>query len=472
MSKRKNRAARRALVKRVPSDLYGVDGGRGWMTVYDSCTDPQYWQKDMHPYRNDADRNWTVFACKTLIAGDMGKMSPLLMQPRETDFGPILERATSTAFSPVLRKPNGFQTWPQFMQYWLLSKLGRGNTYALKGRDNRNVVTAMYVLDPDRVTPLVAESGDVYYELKADPLAQVPEEDRVVVPADEIIHDRMNCLFHPLVGLSPLYASALSASQGLTIQEQSASFFRNASRPSGILVSPQIIQDNLAEQYSARWKSRFGAGGTQAGGVAVLGNGLKYEPITMNAVDAELVKQLDMTAQHICSTFHVPGYKVGVGIAPTYQNAEVYDQIYYDSCLQVHATDIEALFDDGLGLTGAGYVFKFDLEDLIKMDSATMTDVMSKQVAGSIRAPNEARAKFNLPPAPGGNSPMSQQQNWSLEQLAERDSPQDAASVSPPAAAPAPAPAVANDNNAEEDAAAAAKEFLDIISKGLEHACA
>ncbi|WP_416380911.1 hypothetical protein, partial [Klebsiella pneumoniae] len=34
------------------------------------------------------------------------------------------------------------------------------------------------------------------------------------VPAREVIHDRFNCLFHPLIGLSPIYAAGLAAMQG------------------------------------------------------------------------------------------------------------------------------------------------------------------------------------------------------------------------------------------------------------------
>ncbi|WP_416381322.1 hypothetical protein, partial [Klebsiella pneumoniae] len=38
------------------------------------------------------------------------------------------------------------------------------------------------------------------------------------VPAREVIHDRFNCLFHPLIGLSPIYAAGLAAMQGHHIQ--------------------------------------------------------------------------------------------------------------------------------------------------------------------------------------------------------------------------------------------------------------
>ena len=39
----------------------------------------------------------------------------------------------------------------------------------------------------------------------------------------------MNCLYHPLVGLSPIYACGLAAQQGLAIQNGSTEFFGNMS---------------------------------------------------------------------------------------------------------------------------------------------------------------------------------------------------------------------------------------------------
>ena len=83
----------------------------------------------------------------------------------------IWQETESPAFSPVLRSPNRYQNHIQFKEHWILSKLISGNTYALKGRDNRGVVTALYVLDPARVQVLIADDGSVYYELNTDSLA-------------------------------------------------------------------------------------------------------------------------------------------------------------------------------------------------------------------------------------------------------------------------------------------------------------
>ena len=136
----------------------------------------------------------------------------------------------------------------------MVSRLIYGNTYVLKERDNRGVANQMHVLDPCLVTPLVAESGDVYYRLGNDNLAQVRGVD-VVAPASEIAHDRIRPLWHPLVGVSPLYAAALAGTQGIAIQTNSSTFFSNMSRPSGILSTPSAISNEQARNIKEVWET-------------------------------------------------------------------------------------------------------------------------------------------------------------------------------------------------------------------------
>src|SRR5690606_19772660 len=141
--------------------------------------------------------NHADFACRTLIASDIAKLRIKLVQKRDR----VWTETTNSAFSPVLRKPNRFQTRQQFIECWILSKLHIGNAYILKVRDIHGVVARFYVLAHNRVKPLLASDGSVFYELAEDTLSCL-NTSSVVVPAREIIHDRFNCFFHPLVGLS------------------------------------------------------------------------------------------------------------------------------------------------------------------------------------------------------------------------------------------------------------------------------
>lgn len=429
--------------------------GRGgwWPMVRESFTGA--WQKNIEIKQDSVLSFHAVFACQTLIASDVAKLRIKLVAQ---DSDGIWSEVKNPAYSPVLRKPNAYQNRIQFVESWVLSKLQSGNAYILKQRDRRRVVTALYVLDPSRVKPLVADDGSVYYELNADHLSGVA--DPVVVPASEIIHDRFNCFFHPLVGLSPIFANGLAATQGLSIQSNATQFFQNGSQPGGVLTAPGNISDETAIRLKAHWDGNYT--GANVGKVAVLGDGLKYEAMAVKAVDAQLIEQLKWSAEVVCSTYHVPPYKIGIGAQPTFNNVQALNTEYYSQCLQVLIEAMELCLDEGLG-TGEALGTELDIDNLLRMDSVTQMEVLDK--SKGILSPNEQRAKLDKKPKAGGDSPMLQQQNFSLEALAKRDAQTDPFGIAPaPATAPVDAPEAANDDTELQAARA-----MIALQKGLSH---
>jgi HK97 family phage portal protein len=432
-----------ATLPAVRSASSGGAGGGGWfpLTIREPFTGAWQLNEDLRPETSLS--YFAVFACVTLIASDVAKLRLRLVKQ---DRAGVWTETTNPAYSPVLRQPNRYQTIIKFIERWMLSKLLTGNTYVLKQRDVRGVVVAMYVLDPARVTPLVAPDGSVYYRLTRDDLSGVESGDgggEVTVPASEIMHDMMCPIFHPLCGVSPLYAAGLSASQGRMIQKNSSAFFANASRPSGILTAPGEVKQAQADQLKSDFKRNFS--GDKYGEVAVVGWGMKYEPITTTAVDAQLIDQLKWTAETICSCYHVPPYMIGVGPPPPYANVEPLLQQYYSQCIQSLLASCEAVLDAGLEFKTPALGTEFDITDLMWMDTATRTKAATDAIAGAAMSPNEARFRyFGLGPVKGGDSPLAQQQYYSLAALEERDA--DSPFAKPAAPAPAvPAGAAAGD---------------------------
>lgn len=406
---------------------------RSWTRILESFSGA--WQQNVEINYDSVLSYHADFACRTLIASDISKLR-LKLVAKGSDG--TWQETSNPAYSPVLRKPNRYQNRIQFFETWVLSKLQRGNAYVLKQRDNRGVVNALYVLDPTLVTVLVSESGDVFYELRGDFLANVPEAN-ITVPASEIIHDRFNCFFHPLVGISPIYAGGLAAMQGLAIQSNSTRFFQNGSQPGGVLTAPGAISDATAARLKEYWDTNFT--GNNAGKIAVVGDGLKYEIMSAKATDSQLIEQLKWTAEVVCSVYHVPPYKIGVGDVPSYNNVQSLNVEYYSQCLQILIEAIEVCLDEGLGMA-ENIGCEFDTDNLLRMDSVTQMEVLEK--AAGIMSPNEQRKRLDLAPVDGGESPMVQQQNYSLQALARRDAGED-----PFGTAPAPS----NDNETEARAA-------------------
>jgi HK97 family phage portal protein len=297
-------------------------------------------------------------------------------------------------------------------------------------------VRALYVLDPARVTPLVGPDGSVYYELQVNELAGLTADDRgrLVVPASEIIHDRWNCLFHPLVGIPPLYACGGAAVQGLKMQDNSTAFFANGSQPAGLILVPGAISEEQVTRLKTQWQTAHG--GLNRGGTGLLTHGMTYQAVGQTAVDAQLTEQLGWSAKTIAGTFGVPISMIDSSQQPPYANSEASTLQYRSQCLQTHMTAIETCLDGGLELPPP-YGTEFDIDDLVWMDTATKTNAAHEAIGAGAMAPNEARAKyFGLGPVPGGDTPYLQQQYI----------PMSAAAEPKPAPPPPPAPAPADED--------------------------
>lgn len=439
----------------------GSGSGGWWPLIRESF--PGAWQRNIEIRVDSVLTYSAVFRCISLISSDVAKMRIRLV---EKDRHGIWNEVENAAHSPVLRKPNRYQNRIQFFENWLQSKLIRGNTYVLKERDGRNVVSALHVLNPTLVTVLVAPDGSVYYELRSDHLAGVPDV-TITVPASEIIHDRWNTIHHPLVGTSPIYACGLAAIQGLRIQEGSTKFFASGNRPGGVVEVPTDIPIEKAKELKQIWDER------EPGTTAVLTNGMKYVPVSITASDAQLIEQLKWSAETVCGVFGVPAHMAGVGQPPTYNNIEALNSQYYTQCLQRHIEEVELALDEGLELPKP-LGTEFDLDDLLRMDTTGKVLAVEKAIGSGGMAPNEARKRWlDLGPVEGGESPYMQQQNYSLKALAERDRDKPFAQPEPPPPAPPPAEPEPEEEEIEPDAddddEARSAFAAEIIRRSLPH---
>ena len=430
----KLRAKVTSWLRQKAQTFLSIDSIAGaWQTIFE--WKPFAWQQELTPTQtNRITSNWAVFACVTLIASDVAKMYGKVVR-----FSRDLKiwEPTDLRFK-LIAAPNRYQTWPEFVMSWVFSLLLWGNTYVLKQRNGEGHVDALYVLDPCRVTPLVAEDGGIYYRLSDDNMAPLDPvalaEGQVVVPASEMIHDRMYALFHPLIGISPIYACGLAARQGTSIQANMEKLFTNMSRPSGILTAPGHIRNDTATRIKDRWQTNYG--GDNYGKVAVLGDDLKYQPIVVNPADAQVIEQLKFSGEMICACFHVPPYKLGLGQMPTVNNVAALNQQYLDQCLQIIVEKMERRLDVGLELP-SDHAFWLDETALLRMDPQTRGLANSEAIKGNWKQINEVRRGEDLPPVEGGDSIWMQQQNYSLSALVKRDAQEDPFGTTKPATPPA-----------------------------------
>ena len=365
-----------------------------------------------------------VYACVSRIANDISILRPMVMT---IDKG-LWTEDESSPYAELLARPNPYMDWIQFAAYWMTAKLLYGNAYCIKDRDvPRGRVVALYPVDPRLAKPMVATDGEVYYSFSGDNLARIPNGE-AALPASEVVHDRMNCLYHPLVGCGPLYAAASSATHGIRVQANSEAFFANMSRPSGHLSFNDASEEQL-KLLKTQFESGFSGG--NLGRLLVTAGGAKFEPMTIPAEQAQLIEQLKFDIEDIARAFSIPLHMIQAGTTPSFSNIAALNQNYLDQTLRMHIESVESLLTIGLELKRGKQAIQLDTESLLRMDPKTRAETMDTLVKAGILAPNEGRFRENLPPVTGGNSPMIQMQNFSLEALAKRDAKPDPFTTAP-----------------------------------------
>ena len=375
----------------------------GWFPLIRESS-PGAWQRGEKIEVDTALSHSAVFACVDLISRDISKL-PINFTKKQAGYWAPIDHA----YDSLLRKPNHYQNRAQFISAWITSKLLHGNTYCLKQRSGK--IEALHILDPRQVEPLVDEaSGAMFYRLKISHLAGVHED--VIIPAREIIHDRGMTPFHPLIGVSPLMAAGLAATSGLNILNNTADFFKNACNISGIVLAPDGLPAGAAEGIKASYEQRYT--GANSGKVGVLTGGAKFQQLTMSAVDAQLLEQLNWTAQDVARAFHVPAWKIGCGNSAPYTSNEQTNLAYYADCLQNLIEALELCLDDGLSLAPNERT-ELEVETLLRMDTNTRYGAYTQAIGGGWITVNEARARESLPPVKGGDVCRHQMQDVPLD---------------------------------------------------------
>lgn len=408
--------------------------GGWWPIVHEPYTGA--WQANESLTLESALANPSVYGCVSRISQDIAKIAPpaLIEEDDQGFWTPV----RNSAYSPVLARPNRYQTPQQFYEQWVLSKLLYGNTYILKGRDDRGVVNQLDILNPLQVKVLVAPDGSVYYELQPDDLAGIAADPApLVVAAKDIIHDRWNCLWHPLVGVPPLYAIAGAVAQAKLIQDSGTAFFAKGGRPGGVLIAPTKLDPATTQRIKADLAT------LKAGEVLVAESGMKWEPSATTAVDAQVIQQLGWTEETVAKCFGMPISILNSSKQPPYANAEASQLQYKSQCLEPHLVSIQNCLDTGLELPS--YLgIEFDITLLIWMDTTTRVNAAKVAISAGM-AVNETRALyFGLGPVEGGDKVFLQQQYWPVDELSDREGV--------PAAPTAPTPT-------EEDVAATVGEL-------------
>lgn len=340
-----------------------------------------------------------VYACVTLIANSIAKLPINQIELKDGAWQKV------PSDYQLLTRPSKIANRITWAHYVVASMLTKGAAFGLK-RYEKGELRYIEPLHPSTEV-LVSEMGETFYRLSANIYSHLPEAQRTV-PGQYIFHVPYNTLVHPLIGVPPLEAARAAALSGSAVMSKQALTHANRPQVYGFLKVPVTLTDAQALAAKQAWKD---SNGPDSAGVAVLRNGVDFEPLQMTAKEAESAQALNLANEDIARAFGVPKHLLGIGTIPSAANAEALMLGFYSQTLQPIAELVELALDEALELsTNVGV--EFDVKALSRLDTKGRYEALSSAMGGvALISMNEGRAAEGLPPVPGGELPRVQMQD-------------------------------------------------------------
>lgn len=337
----------------------------------------------------------TVWACVRLISETIATL-PLGVYERDARGRRKLVR-DHWLYSLVHDQPNANMTAVEFWEAVVAQLCLWGNAYCLKTYAGTRIVS-LDPLRPDRMTVKTDENGDLLYKYTTS-------KGILTYTEAEIFHLK-GFGIDGLIGLSPIAYARNSLGAAMSADEASGKMFANGLRPSGALTVEQVLKPAQRTEVRESLVEQF-AGTVNTGKVMVLEAGAKYQPLTMNPEDAQMLETRTFNVEEICRWYRVPPFMVGHSTGASNWGTGLEQQMiaFLTFALRPFLTRIEQGIRKSL-LTPVDRrrVFtEFNLEGLMRADSAGRAALYASAAQNGWMTRNEIRELENRPPVEGGD---------------------------------------------------------------------
>ena len=255
-----------------------------------------------------------VDRCVEVLSDSMGKL-PIYVIDRTTR-----KKVNDHPLNRVLsERPNDVQTPTVAKKMVEANRNCGGNGYLWIRRSPQSMRCEQLIPVPyELVTPWLDTGGRLWYTVMHPFTGEQMQVHRM-----DMVH-LMAYTHNGWQGISVLQRASEVIAAGRAAQQYNMTYYQNGGQPSGLLytetdlsrVPNKVLEDGtkLSAQDVVRkeWEKRYN-GPANAGRVAVLDHGLKYQPISISNRDAQFVEQSALSVEDVARFFGVPLYKLQAG---------------------------------------------------------------------------------------------------------------------------------------------------------------
>lgn len=356
-----------------------------------------------------------VWACVNLISGTISSL-PLQVFRRDAD-GHKTPARDHPLYEILHDSPNFEQTsvdWLDALGIWMEL---RGNAYSRIERGVGGRIIALIPAPAPSVSVTRRADGALEY-------AWAQDGQKFRLADSDVLHVR-GPGGDPLGGLSTLAVARNSLSAVQAAEIAAASTFKNSLNPHTSIKFKEWLTPEQRKLVEERMTERY-IGAANSGRPFIAEGGVEISALSLSPEDAQMLETRQFSVEVICRFFGVPPALIGHAGASTAWPTSVEQQMimFLTFTLRRRLRRIEAAMNKQLlsaADRAAGYHIEFNIEGLLRGDSAARASFYSAALGAGWMTINEVRGKENLPKVAGGDTPRMQMQNVPITQAGNGD---------------------------------------------------
>ncbi len=352
----------------------------------------------------------TYFTCLKMLSETLGKM-PLKFY-RETEKG--IEKAKSNKAHKLLKtRPNPLMT-PSI--FWATIEQNRnhyGNAYVWIRRAFKKAkyggtyeIMDMWIMPSDSVQLYIDDQGffgakgRIWYGYTDKHTGQ-----QYVFNSDDVLHFKTSYSFDGILGVPVREILKNTVEGGLESQSFMNNLYKSGLTAKAVLEYTGDLNDEARKKLVSGFEA-FANGSKNTGKIIPVPLGMKLVPLNIKLTDSQFFELKKFTALQIAGAFGIKPNQINDYEKSSYSNSEMQQLSFYvDTELFIlkqyeEELNYKVLEDYEID---QGYFYKFNEKVILRTDSKTQMETLSKAVNNGIYSPNEAREYLDKPAKEGGD---------------------------------------------------------------------
>lgn len=317
------------------------------------------------------------------------------------------QRDRESVAAKLLYRPNADQTAYEFWNATVteLLLMGVSTVWVLPDTESQSgyqlrLIPKEWIMDSERKTNYAPDSIRIMTNTGGE---------FIDIPRTEFVQFRMYSPGNPGGYQSPLAALRQTLNEQIQADKFRTEIWTSSGRFNAYLTRPANVQpwsDEQRKAFVTAFREGWGKGGSNAGKVPLLEDGMEIKPYQFNAKEAQYAETKQLSREDVAAAYHVNPSLIWHTTTQTYASAKDNARALYADCLgptlQMLQQRVNAFLLPMVGADPSLYV-EFDLTEKLKGSFEERASILQASVGGPWMTRNEARADNNLPPVDGGD---------------------------------------------------------------------